>query len=151
MEQRGRFTVVQDEVDESGGGGGGGGGVTRQMSVQKGRFTVMDDGDGGHGSGDKPAGGGGGVKESKIVGASEPVPGAVAAAAEAAAAAERDLDPPRLKVRGMYEAMEAAAEHAKVLRTMHEHMEEQQEKITSLVDDNRWLRRRVKELEARLG
>ena len=88
----------------------------RQTSVQKGRFTVMDD--------DGNGGGGGGG--STIVGASEPDPGAVAAAAKAAAAAERDLDPPRLKVRGMYEAMEAAAEHAKMLRKMHEHMEEQQ-------------------------
>ena len=30
-------------------------------------------------------------------------------------------------------------------------MEEQQEKITVLVDDNRWLRKRVLELEAMLG
>jgi len=47
------------------------------------------------------------VAPSTIVGASEPNPGAVAAAAAAAAErAERggDLDPPRLKVRGMLEA-----------------------------------------------
>ena len=38
-----------------------------------------------------------------------------------------------------------------VLRALHEHFEEQQEKIKTLVDDNRWLRRRVAELEARLA
>ena len=46
---------------------------------------------------------------------------------------------------------EAAAEHAKVLKKLYDDMEEQQAKITQLVDDNRWLRRRVRELEARLG
>mmetsp|Transcript_28848 Transcript_28848/g.71205 ORF Transcript_28848/g.71205 Transcript_28848/m.71205 type:complete len:103 (+) Transcript_28848:223-531(+) len=92
--------------------------------------------------------GGGG---STIFGASEPDPGAVAAASKAAAAAERELDPPRLKVRKMFEAMEAATEQVAVLKEMHGHMEEQQEKINSLVDDNRWLRRRVIELESRLN
>jgi hypothetical protein len=38
-----------------------------------------------------------------------------------------------------------------MLREMHDEMEEQQEKITVLVDDNRWLRKRVLELEAMLG
>ena len=99
----------------------------------------------------KTGGSGKGSASSMIIGASEPDPGAVAAAAKAAAAAERELDPPRLKTRGVYEAAEAAAEHAKVLKALYDDMEEQKAKITQLVDDNRWLRRRVRELEARLG
>ena len=51
----------------------------------------------------------------------------------------------------LFPNFQLAPRYALVLRKMHEHMEEQQEKIITLVDDNRWLRRRVKELEARLG
>jgi hypothetical protein len=131
--------------------------MARSTSVQKGRFTVMDDGEsegGGGGKGSHPKLGDarGGVKgsaSSMIIGASEPDPGAVAAAAAAAAAAEREMDPPRIKVRALFEAAEAAAEHASALKALHEEMQEQEEKITQLIDDNRWLRRRVKELEAR--
>ena len=85
----------------------------------------------------KTGGSGKGSASSMIIGASEPDPGAVAAAAKAAAAAERELDPPRLKTRGVYEAAEAAAEHAKVLKALYDDMEEQKAKITQLVDDNR--------------
>ncbi len=169
-ERRGRFTVIDDAGGGGGGGGGGqdvddstapsgggGGGMARSTSVQKGRFTVMDDGesgDGGGGKGSHPKlgdarGGGKGSASSMIIGASEPDPGAVAAAAAAAAAAEREMDPPRIKVRALFEAAEAAAEHASALKALHEEMQEQEEKITQLIDDNRWLRRRVKELEAR--
>ena len=38
-----------------------------------------------------------------------------------------------------------------MLKALYDDMEEQKTKITQLVDDNRWLRRRVRELEARLG
>jgi hypothetical protein len=38
-----------------------------------------------------------------------------------------------------------------MLREMHDEMEEQQSRITVLVDDNRWLRKRVLELEATLS
>ena len=84
-----------------------------------------------------------------IIGSSEPESGTVAAAAKAAI--EREMDPPKLKPRRLYDAAESAGEIAKMLREMHDEMEEQQEKITVLVDDNRWLRKRVLELEAMLG
>ena len=67
------------------------------------------------------------------------------------AAAERDLDPPRLKMRGLFEAAQAAAELATKLKERHEDMEEEEKKITQLVEDNRWLRRRIAELEQRVG
>ena len=47
--------------------------------------------------------------------------------------------------------MEKATEQVTVLKEMHGHMEEQQAKINHLADDNRWLRRRVIELESRLN
>jgi serine/threonine-protein kinase OSR1/STK39 len=152
VEQRGRFTVIDDDASAGGDGDGAPEKLARAQSVQMGRFTVLDD-DGGGGAAPsvKTGGSGKGSASSMIIGASEPDPGAVAAAAKAAAAAERELDPPRLKTRGVYEAAEAAAEHAKVLKELYDDMEEQQAKITQLVDDNRWLRRRVRELEARLG
>ena len=156
VEQRGRFTVIDDDASAVSDGDGAGANapekVARTQSVQKGRFTVMnDDGGAGEAPSMKTGGSGKGSASSMIIGASEPDPGAVAAAAKAAAAAERELDPPRLKTRGVYEAAEAAAEHAKVLKALYDDMEEQKAKITQLVDDNRWLRRRVRELEARLG
>ena len=154
VEQRGRFTVIDDDASADGDGAGANAPekLARAQSVQRGRFTVLDDdGAGGAAPSLKTGGSGKGSASSMIIGASEPDPGAVAAAAKAAAAAERELDPPRLKTRGVYEAAEAAAEHAKVLKELYDDMEEQQAKITKLVDDNRWLRRRVRELEARLG
>ena len=74
----------------------------------------------------------------------------MAAAAKAAAAAERELDPPRLKTRGVYEAAEAAAEHAKVLKALYDDMEEQKAKITQLWTTTAGCAA-VRELEARLG
>ena len=107
--QKGRFTVMDDDaapMESDGGGGGGGGGdaaepsIKKSTSVQKGRFTVVDEGEDARG-GSSHCGGDG---SSTIVGASEPDPASIAAAAKAAAAAERDLDPPKLKVRGLFEA-----------------------------------------------
>ena len=72
-------------------------------------------------------------------------------AAAAKAAIEREMDPPKLKPRKLYDAAEQAGEIAKMLREMHDEMEEQQSRITVLVDDNRWLRKRVLELEATLS
>ena len=162
VEQRGRFTVIEDENgsvnerrDDDGAGGGdrAGLGLARTASsVQRGRFTVMDDGMAPPGGSSETQGPGvskKGSASSMIIGASEPDPGAVATAA--AAAAERDLDPPRLKMRGLFEAAQAAAELATKLKERHEDMEEEEKKITQLVEDNRWLRRRVAELEQRVG
>lgn len=155
--QHGRFTVV--DVEGSGDGGGAGGGVgggvggtiSRQLSEQKGRFLVSSESGGGKGAG-----------ASTFVGASEPDPSTVAAGAKAAAAPGRDSNPPALQVHNMFQALEAADKHAKVLKEMqvaaqehanvlkkmHEHMSEQQEKITLLVVNNRWLKQRVNSLEA---
>ena len=49
------------------------------------------------------------------------------------------------------EATQAAAELAARLKERHEYMAEEDKKITQLVEDNRWLRRRVAELEQRVG
>jgi hypothetical protein len=132
-------------------------------SVQKGRFTVSDDDTSGGGGGGGSGGGGGqgsGASQKKttknassmIVGASELEPGTVAHASKekAAAAAERELDPPRLKMRGLYDAAQAAQELAAALKQRHEDMEDEEKKINQLVEDNRWLRTRVAELEQML-
>jgi hypothetical protein len=153
VEQRGRFTVIDDEnaggeKSDAGQGMDGSGGLTRTASsVQKGRFTVMDD------ENTKLPGGvtKKGSASSMIIGASEPDPASVATAAKAAAAAGRDLDPPRLKMRGLYELGQAAADLATKLKERHEDMEDEEKKITQLVEDNRWLRRRVAELEQMVG
>ena len=133
-------------------------------SVQKGRFIVTEDGERPPPASETGVSDGAnksrksqvavskkGSASSMIIGASEPDPGAVAAAAKAAAAAERDLDPPRLKMRGLFEAAQAAAELAARLKQRHEDMEEEDKKIIQLVEDNRWLRRRVAEREQRVG
>ena len=155
VEQKGRFTVIDDDANDKGGmnsAGGSADNLSRATSVQKGRFTVMEeDGDGGAGalSSTKTSSSKALQGSSKIIGSSEPESGTVAAAAKAAI--EREMDPPKLKPRRLYDAAESAGEIAKMLREMHDEMEEQQEKITVLVDDNRWLRKRVLELEAMLG
>ena len=156
VEQRGRFTVIENENGAERPEEEGKQGLARTAStVQKGRFIVTDDGEPPASSealpdGKKPEKKKGSAS-SMIIGASDPEPGAVAAAAKAAAAAERDLDPPRLKMRGLFEAAQAAAELATRLKERHEDMEEEEKKITQLVEDNRWLRRRVAELEHRVG
>ena len=156
VEQRGRFTVFENENGAERPEEEGKQGLARTAStVQKGRFIVTDDGEPPASSealpdGKKPEKKKGSAS-SMIIGASDPEPGAVAAAAKAAAAAERDLDPPRLKMRGLFEAAQAAAELATRLKERHEDMEEEEKKITQLVEDNRWLRRRVAELEHRVG
>ena len=174
VEQRGRFTVIDDENGGSerarpeeepkpGDAKPGAQGLARTASsVQRGRFIVTDDGEPPPSSDPAPDGAAKsrksgaaaskkGSASSMIIGASEPDRGAVAAAAKAAAAAERDLDPPRLKMRGLFEATQAAAELAARLKERHEYMAEEDKKITQLVEDNRWLRRRVAELEQRVG
>ena len=156
VEQRGRFTVIENENGAERPEEEGKQGLARTAStVQKGRFIVTDDGEPPASSealpdGKKPEKKKGSAS-SMIIGASDPEPGAVAAAAKAAAAAERDLDPPRLKMRSLFEAAQAAAELATRLKERHEDMEEEEKKITQLVEDNRWLRRRVAELEHRVG
>ena len=152
VEQKGRFTVIDDDANKSGmnSAGGSADNLSRATSVQKGRFTVMEeDGDGGAGAVSKTTSAKATQGSSVIIGSSEPESGTVAAAAKAAI--EREMDPPKLKPRRLYDASESAGEIAKMLREMHDEMEEQQEKITVLVDDNRWLRKRVLELEAMLG
>ena len=157
VEQRGRFTVIENENGAERPEEEGKQGLARTASsVQRGRFIVTDDGEPSEASkalpdGKKPEKKKGSSGASMIIGASDPEPGAVAAAAKAAAAAERDLDPPRLKMRGLFEAAQAAAELATRLKERHEDMEEEEKKITQLVEDNRWLRRRVAELENRVG
>ena len=156
VEQRGRFTVFENENGAERPEEEGKQGLARTASsVQRGRFIVTDDGEPSEASkalpdGKKPEKKKGSAS-SMIIGASDPEPGAVAAAAKAAAAAERDLDPPRLKMRGLFEAAQTAAELATRLKERHEDMEEEEKKITQLVEDNRWLRRRVAELEHRVG
>ena len=151
VEQRGRFTVIEDENGEKKSDGQPPAGqlLRTASSVQKGRFTVMDDDDTSDTASAVPK------KKtsasSMIIGASEPEPGVVAAAAKAAAVAERDLDPPRLKMRQLYEAAQSAQELATKLKQRHEDMEDEEKKITQLVEDNRWLRRRVAELEQQLA
>lgn len=152
VEQKGRFTVIDDDANKSGMNSAGGStdNLSRATSVQKGRFTVMEeDGDTAGGAVSKTSSSKALQGSSVIIGSSEPESGTVAAAAKAAI--EREMDPPKLKPRRLYDAAESAGEIAKMLREMHDEMEEQQEKITVLVDDNRWLRKRVLELEAMLG
>ena len=152
VEQKGRFTVIDDDANKSGMNSAGGStdNLSRATSVQKGRFTVMEeDGDTGAGAVSKTSSSKALQGSSVIIGSSEPESGTVAAAAKAAI--EREMDPPKLKPRRLYDAAESAGEIAKMLREMHDEMEEQQDKITVLVDDNRWLRKRVLELEAMLG
>ena len=153
VEQKGRFTVIDDDDANGAGGmnsaGGSADNLSRSTSVQKGRFTVMDDDGEGGGSVSKTNSSKALQGSSKIIGSSEPAAGTVAAAAKAAI--EREMDPPKLKPRKLYDAAEQAGEIAKMLREMHDEMEEQQSRITVLVDDNRWLRKRVLELEATLS
>ena len=109
---------------------------------------MEEDGDGGAGAVSKTTSAKATQGSSVIIGSSEPESGTVAAAAKAAI--EREMDPPSSSLGGCTAIGERGG-WAKMLREMHDEMEEQQEKITVLVDDNRWLRKRVLELEAMLG
>ena len=54
---------------------------------------------------------------------------------------------PRFDMRGLQHAAEVATQHAEQMSSLLRAFREQEDRVQSLVDENRWLRNRVAELE----